>query len=346
MTAKGLVIDGAAGEGGGQVLRSALSLSSVTGKPFRIHSIRGGRKKPGLLRQHLTAVRASAEITGARVKGATLGSTELSFEPQAIRAGSYTFAVGTAGSATLVLQTVLPVLLAADGPSQVCVQGGTHNPSAPPFDFLQRSFLPQLERMGARVTAELERPGFFPAGGGSFRVSVQPTGRLGRLDLTERGESVRISARALVAHLSESIGERELQQLSKNLEIAPENTAVESVADSQGPGNVLFVEVESASHTEVFTAFGMRGVSGRNVATSVAKQARAYLAARVPVGEYLADQLLLPMALHSGGVIRTQTPSRHTRTNADVIERFLDVEVEFEEESRQNWLVKVAEVNR
>jgi len=194
-----IVIDGAQGEGGGQILRSALALSLVTGKPFRIRNIRARRKKPGLMRQHLTAVNAAVEVGAARVAGNAIGSTELTFEPAALCSGSYRFAVGTAGSCTLVLQTVLPALILADGPSELLLEGGTHNPAAPPFDFLAGAFLPLLSRMGPRVAAALERPGFYPAGGGRMRVRVTPAKRLLPLHLTERGAIV---ARALLARIA------------------------------------------------------------------------------------------------------------------------------------------------
>src|SRR5512147_1952671 len=151
-----LEIDGARGEGGGQILRSSLALSLVTGTPFRIVNIRAGRKRPGLMRQHLTAVQAAVEVGQARVGGSDVGSRDLTFEPKTIRAGDYRFSVGTAGSATLVLQTVFPALALAKGPSTVTVEGGTHNPMAPPFDFLARVFLPLVGRMGPRATAVLE----------------------------------------------------------------------------------------------------------------------------------------------------------------------------------------------
>jgi len=167
-------IDGSFGEGGGQILRTALSLSLATGIPFRIENIRAGRKNTGLLRQHLTAVRAAAEIGSAEVEGATLGSSALTFSPGAVRAGEYRFAVGTAGSGTLVFQTILPALLRAPAPSRVIIEGGTHNEFAPPFDFLATTLLPLIRRMGARVSLTLERYGFYPAGGGRFVAVIEP----------------------------------------------------------------------------------------------------------------------------------------------------------------------------
>lgn len=183
-------MDGSQGEGGGQILRSALSLSLCTGQAFRIENIRARRKKPGLLHQHLTAVLAARAVGGAEVVGAELGSQTLEFRPGKVRPGRHRFAVGTAGSATLVFQTILPPLMTADGPSFIELEGGTHNPLAPPFDFLTGSFLPLIERMGAAVQGRLERPGFYPAGGGRFEASIEPAGSLGRLELMERGPIV------------------------------------------------------------------------------------------------------------------------------------------------------------
>jgi RNA 3'-terminal phosphate cyclase (ATP) len=169
-----LTIDGSLGKGGGQILRTALALATVTGKPFRIEKIRAGRPKPGLLRQHLTAVKAAATISDAIVTGAELGSGALTFTPGHLRAGEFAFAVGTAGSATLVLQTILPALLTAPAPSTLVLEGGTHNPAAPPFDFLVKSFLPLINRMGPTVTAELERPGFIlPVAAASMSASCR-----------------------------------------------------------------------------------------------------------------------------------------------------------------------------
>ena len=214
---KTILIDGSTGEGGGQILRTSLALSAVTRQPIRIEKIRAGRQKPGLLRQHLTAVNAVAEITGARVEGAEIGSTELTFKPGAIVAGEYHFAVGTAGSATLVFQTVLPPLLLAGGESRLVLEGGTHNPHAPPFDFLERCFLPLLRRMGAQVEATLVRPGFYPAGGGRFEAVITPMAKLQPFELLERGTAGVRRAKVLLANLPSSIAEREMALLRTRL---------------------------------------------------------------------------------------------------------------------------------
>lgn len=336
-----LRIDGSKGEGGGQILRTALALSAVTGTPFQIDKIRAGRARPGLMRQHTTAVRAAAEICGARTDGAEPGSTALRFEPGAARGGEYHFAVGTAGSATLVLQTVLPALLLAGTGSSLLLEGGTHNPSAPPFDFLVRSFLPQLARMGARVTATLEKPGFYPAGGGRFRVAIEPWTEREPLTLLERGASRVQTAEAIVAGLPSRIAERELDVLRQALGWERRTMRATKLADAHGPGNVVIVTLESDEVTEVATGFGERAVPAEEVAEGVAKEAARYLEAGVPVGEHLADQLLLPMALAGGGTFRTLEPSSHTRTQAEILPLFLPVEVRMEAEGADRWRVEV-----
>ena len=335
-----ITIDGAQGEGGGQILRTALALSLVTGRPFRIERIRAGRRKPGLLRQHLTAVLAAAAVGDARVTGAELGSASLAFTPAGARAGDYRFAVGTAGSATLVLQTVLPALLCASGPSRLTLEGGTHNPAAPPFDFLAKSFLPVLRRMGASVEAALETYGFYPAGGGRFTVTIDPCRALERLSILERG-AVEVHARALVAALPEKIGTRELGVVRHRLDLARERCRVESVDGAVGPGNVVMIAIASGGVTEIVTGFGEKGVTSEQVAGVACDEAEEYLKADVPVGRHLADQLLIPMAMAGGGRFRTLTPTPHTMTNADVIRRFLDVDIAIDRESDAVSLVSV-----
>jgi RNA 3'-terminal phosphate cyclase (ATP) len=335
-----LTIDGSKGEGGGQILRTALALSAVTGIPFQIDRIRAGRSRPGLMRQHVTAARAAAEICGARTIGDEPGSAALRFEPGRVRPGAYHFAVGTAGSATLVLQTVLPALLLADAPSTLVLEGGTHNPAAPPFDFLVRSFLPQLAKMGAQVTATLERPGFYPAGGGRFTVAIQPA-RLEPLALLARGATRGFAVEAVVAGLSSRIAERELAAIGRALGWERRVMRSTVLSDAHGPGNVVTITLESEHVTEVVTGFGERGVSAETVAERVAKEATRYLATDAPVGEHLADQLLLPMALAGGGAIRTLEPSSHTRTQAELIPLFLAVNVRTTREAAERYRIDV-----
>lgn len=341
MVAPMLTLDGSRGEGGGQILRSALALSLVTRTPFRIHAIRARRAKPGLMRQHLTAVRAAAEVSGATVTGDALASQDLTFHPGRVVPGAYTFRVGTAGSATLVLQTVLPALMLAAEPSSLTLEGGTHNPMAPPYDFLARSFLPLLARMGPQVDVALDRYGFHPAGGGVIRASILPVNALSRLDLPTRGAVLRCEAVARVAAVPNNVALRELAALGDALGWSGDALRPEVLDRHWGPGNVVTAVVESAHVTEVFTAVGERGVRAEAVGQRVADEVRRYLAADVPVGEHLADQLLLPMALAGGGSFRTLTPTDHATTHAEVLRLFTNTDVRFGDQGDGTWAVAV-----
>ncbi len=238
--------------------------SLATGKAFRIEKVRAGRERPGLLRQHLTAVLAAAEVGGAEVQGATLGSTELTFSPGPIRAGEYRFSVGTAGSGTLVFQTILPALMLAAEPSRIVIEGGTHNNAAPPFDFLARTFVPLLERMGPKVQLQFERYGFYPAGGGRFCAEIQPAKALKGLHIGERGEIILRRSIGVVANLPRHIAQREVETVGKMLHWGPESFSVEESRNSAGPGNIVMIEIGSADVTEIFSAFGQVGLSAEN----------------------------------------------------------------------------------
>ncbi len=336
-------IDGSVGEGGGQILRSSLALSLVTGKPFCMEKIRAGREKPGLLRQHLTAVNAAAEVSQAHVEGNSIGSKILSFVPGEISAGSYHWAVGTAGSATLVLQTVLPCLLTAGRRSDLTLEGGTHNPYAPPFDFLAHAFLPIVNRMGPKVRCLLERPGFYPAGGGKFSIIIEPAPKLSRIDLMERGEIIQRRAVGIVSQIPPKIAETEIAFLKEKLGWGSECFGVEANGDSRGPGNILICRIDSRNITEVFTGFGQRGTPANQVASVLCDEVREYLSSEAPVGRYLADQLMIPMALAGGGKFRTLPLTRHSQTNMEVIRKFLNVEIASSKQDRLVWDVEIAE---
>ncbi|MCP4154809.1 MAG: RNA 3'-terminal phosphate cyclase [bacterium] len=322
-----ILIDGVLGEGGGQILRTSLGLSLYTGQPFRINNIRAGRRKPGLLRQHLTAVKAAREISDARVEGAELKSCELEFIPGSIKPGSYRFAVGTAGSATLVCQTILPAFLtgeAENGEIAVTIEGGTHNMMAPPFDFLQKTFFGVLNKMGAKVSAELKMHGFYPAGGGCFEVKAEPVSLLQPLELPERGEIIRQGADCLSSHLPKRIIRQESEIVAERMKW-PQGYCRYKEVKSPGPGNIVMIYVESEAVNQVFTAFGQKGVALQTVADAAVDQAKEYLSHNLVVDKYLADQLLLPMAMAGKGKFVTGKPTLHTETNIAVIKRFLDI---------------------
>ena len=315
--------DGSQGEGGGQILRTALSLSMITGKPFRMEKIRAKRSRPGLLRQHLTAVKAAGVICSAKVTGDTLGSSRLVFEPGEIRAGDYEFSIGSAGSSTLVLQTLLPALLFGGDSSQVSVCGGTHNPAAPPADFLMRGWLPLLTRMGIHVELELLRHGFFPAGGGQVSAKIHRCSQFVPLDLKTRGALKSIRAVAVVAAIPDRVAERELDVVRACFPSA--ELEYRSLPTSEGPGNVLMIEMAYDNVVEVFCGFGQKGVSAETVAARVVGEARQFHASGAAVGEHMADQLLIPMALAGAGNFTTNVLSLHLKTNAEVIEKFMPV---------------------
>lgn len=329
-------LDGSAGEGGGQILRSALTLSMITGQPFRITQIRAGRSKPGLLRQHLGAVLAAAKISNAVVSGAELGSGALTFAPGPIVTGDYEFAIGSAGSCTLVLQTLIPALLFGDGRSTVRISGGTHNPMAPPAQFLQRSYLPLLARMGARAELELQRFGFYPAGGGVVVATIEPCAQWQPLVLVERGERVSGYAECFVAGVPGGVARRELECIGAGMGWSQEQLLTRGLPEGQGPGNALLITLEYEHVTEVFAGFGEKAVKAELVADRALQEARRFLASGAAVGEHLADQLLLPLALAGGGRFTTDRVSQHARTNADVIARFLPACFAFEQDGARS----------
>jgi len=337
-----ITLDGSTGEGGGQILRTSLGLSVVTGQAFRVHAIRAKRAKPGLMRQHLAAVRAAATISGAELEGDAIGSRELVFRPKKVEHGAYSFPIGSAGSATLVLQTVLPALLTREGRSTLVFEGGTHNPMAPPYDFLERAFLPLLRRMGAKLEAKLVSYGFYPAGGGRIEVSIEGGRKLDALALDERGALKRTELRAIVSQIPGAIGVREVEAFFAEVPWDRACGRPEVVRNSPGPGNVLVAAVESENVTEVFTGFGERGVRAEAVAAKVAAEVKRYLDQNALRGEHLADQLLLPMALGRGGSFRTLALSEHARTQIEVIGRFLDAKVKVEERGTDEVRVEVA----
>lgn len=335
-----LAIDGSHGEGGGQIIRTSLALSLITGKPFHVKHARANRAKPGLRQQHLTAVRAAATIGNAQVEAA-VGSTEFTFHPGTVTPGDYTFNVGTAGSTTLVLQTVLPPLMIAATPSVLRFEGGTHNAHAPPYDFLERTFLPLVSRMGPQILIELGRYGFYPPGGGRFDVFIEPVTHYSRLELTDRGRILAKRARALVVNLPASMAERELQVVKEKMELSDEQLQPEISDNAISPGTAVMIEIQSEHLTEIFTSIGERGIRAEVIAAQAADEALGYLEAQAPVGEHLADQLLIPLALCAGGTFATTKLSLHTQTNIYIIQKFLDVDINVAESTHGTTIIEV-----
>jgi RNA 3'-terminal phosphate cyclase (ATP) len=336
-----ITIDGSFGEGGGQIIRSSCALSLITGKAFRIYNIRARRDRPGLQRQHLTAVNAAAEIGQAKVDGATVGASEFTFVPGKVAPGEYVFNIGTAGSTMLVLQTVLPPLMVAAGISRLMLEGGTHNVHAPPFEFIQKTFLPLVNQTGHQISIELERYGFYPPGGGRLHVLIEPGNGRRRLDLLERGRLHRPRARALVVNLPQSIAERELAVIGEELGLDEDRLQLETSTNAYSPGNVVTIEIESERVTEIITGIGERGVRAETVAGKAVEEARRYLATGAPVGEHLADQLLIPLFLAGGGSFLTGQPTLHTTTNIEIIKTFTSADITVTPVSEQTWRIEV-----
>jgi len=329
-------IDASMGEGGGQIVRSALALAACSGVAIKLRNIRARRDKPGLRAQHLAAVHAVASLCGAHTAGAALASRELTFEPGPVCPGRYEVDVGTAGSTMLVLQTVLPALSLCERPSQIVFRGGTHNPRAPTYEFVRDSYLPLLERLGFKARITLERHGFYPRGGGVVRASIEPLRRGQSLELLERGALRGRSAIVLLSGLPEHIGRREIATLRERLGLPENSCSVQNVA-AHGAGNVVHVRIDCQNLTAVFAGFGTRGVPAERVAGQVAHDVEQYLDANVAVDGHLADQLLLPLALAAGGSFSTLPPTAHTATNAAVIGRFLPIDYVAGEVGSGRW---------
>ncbi len=332
-------LDGSQGEGGGQILRTALALSLITGQPFCIDNIRARRPKPGLMRQHLACVKAAVAVGGGAGQAlavdktgqqAALGETSLTFTPGKITAGDFEFAVGSAGSCMLVLQTVLWPLLMAGSPSNLLLRGGTHNPMAPSLSFLHLLAPVFSAQEPLLFEIELRRHGFYPAGGGEALVKVlPPADGITPPNFMQRGELVEMYAECLHAGLPKGVAERELAVLKAALGLTDNQLRNRGLRSNEGPGNALMVVLRYQHMTEVLTSYGDKNVSAEQVARNVLQQVRSYQASQAPVGEHLADQLMIPLALagvhgRAGQYWATEL-TEHARTNAAVIEKFLPV---------------------
>ena len=311
-------IDG--NRGGGQVLRTALSLSMVTGKPFTMQNIRGMRPKPGLMRQHLTCVKAAAEISSASVEGAELRSQSLTFTPSEVRPGDYTFAIGSAGSTALVFQTLLPALAQCDVESKLTILGGTHNPMAPSATFIEKAFLPALNSYGVSAQATCKTVGFIPAGGGALIATIggEPTSpplpvETPLLHVLTTGLPEEVPKRIAKA-LAREFGEYELETEEAN-------------ADCPGGCCHLF------AGTAVVTGLAQRGTSSEKIAKTMAKEMKEYLESGAEVTAHLADQLMIYLALAGEGSFTTCRLTNHIRSNADTIAQFLSVGFKFNQET-------------
>ncbi len=325
-------IDGSHGEGGGQVLRTSLTLSCITGKKLHIKNIRANRPKSGLGKQHLVCVEAARQICNAACAGVEIGSKAIDFQPENVRSGNYNFDIGSAGSASLVIQTILPVLFTADRPSTVAVTGGTHNPWAPPFDFLKESFLPAIKAGGFEADCRLLKYGFYPAGGGKVIFDILPKkdNTSGLIDICKPINNAKISARIYTSKLPLQIADKQRKLLLKTgLNI--ETIEHIDITDSNSAGNCVMIYITGNNRMTVFTGFGSKGKPSERVIKEVADESMGFLNSDAVVDHYLSDQLLIYLAMRKGGCFTTNLLSKHLTTNIEVIKRFLPIDFAVEQ---------------
>ena len=336
-------IDGSFGEGGGQILRSSLALSLLTGQPFKLRKIRANRQpKPGLRPQHLMSVRAAAKIGGAKVTGDAVGSSNLTFEPGEVTPGNYNFAIGTAGATALVLHTFYLPLALSDKSSEVVLEGGTHNEKAPCYHFLETTWRAYMRRLGIEIALEMERPGFYPRGGGKIIAKIQPCKSIRPLMLTQHGKANSATILSAVAGLAEHIAKRQARRATVRLRDAGLEPDVTFEEWQGGPGCVLAITLEGPVPT-LFYGLGARGKPAESVADDAANEAIPHFESGMPVDPHSADQLLLPLAIADGdSEYHVSCVSKHLTTNAEIIKLFLDRDITIEGDEGEPGIVKVA----
>jgi RNA 3'-terminal phosphate cyclase (ATP) len=340
-------IDGSLGEGGGQILRTSLALSCITGKALHMENIRANRRNPGLAKQHISCVYAVRDITSGICSGVELGSQILDFQPGKIQGGNFSSDIGSAGSASLVIQTIMPPLFLADKSSTVTVTGGTHNPMSPPYDFFERTFLPAIATGGFNAKCRLLKHGFFPAGGGKIKIDVQPWDKesSSTIDFCQPAEKFEISAIVCTAKLPSHIADRqrglllrsplayqgdEKMRLSQPLKF--ETIELVDVTDSDGPGNCVMILLSGEHRETVLSAFGEKGKPSEKVIREAVNLTTEFLKSAAAIAHFLADQLLIYMAMTRTGSFATDKLSSHLQTNIEVIKRFLPVDFAIEQQ--------------
>ena len=337
-------IDGSFGEGGGQILRTSLALSALTDQPIHLQHIRANRSQPGLRPQHLTAVLAAAKITRATLQGASKGSREITFEPSGLFPGKFNFVIPTAGAVSLVLQTISLPLSFAGSRSKVTLTGGTHVRWSPIFHYILEQWLPWMHQRNFRAHLELQHAGFYPRGGGSVTANILPCNDLQPFTCLDRGALVRIRGLSGVANLEKSIAKRQKHQALKRLyEVCPDSKIQEINLPAPGKGTFILLRAEfEHCGTACYTALGAPGKPAERVADEAVNKLLTFLATDATVDHYLADQILLPLAVIKGASsFRTNKVTQHLLTNAFVIKRFLPVKIDIEGELDQPGLVRV-----
>jgi RNA 3'-terminal phosphate cyclase (ATP) len=329
-----LEIDGSFGEGGGQVLRTSLGLSCLLNKPFRIFNIRIKRKKPGLMPQHLMGIRALKLISNARVRGDAKGSTELIFEPEEVKAGDYLFDIGTAGSTSLLLQTIILPLIFAKSRSSLSLIGGTHVPFSPLFHYISEVFVPILKKLGIRIETKIESYGFYPKGGGKVRVEIIPSGKIKGMSFLDRGEIKKLRGISGVGNLPLSIAERQKDAALKNLTSEGLKAEIETLSVlTPGQGTFMFLGAETDYCLAGFSSLGERGKRAELVGEEVAKNFLSYYSTSSCLDYHMADQIVLYLAIaQEESSFTTSEISDHLLTNLWVIDKFLGIQYVIEGE--------------
>ena len=321
------MVDGSKGEGGGQMLRTSLAFSAITGRALTIKNIRANRPKPGLARQHLTGLNLISQICGAEVKGAEVGSTHVEFWPDEIRHGQYSIDVGTAGSISLVLQTILPALATIEGESMIRLTGGTDVKWSPPVDYYTLVLFPMLEKIGLKSSLEIEQRGYYPRGGGKITASIKSTGKLKPLKLEPLNEP-NITGIVNITGLPEKIAERIGAVVLDYFPEAIIHIQHKENGPSQGVGIVL--ATTDGQTIMGASSLGEKGKTAEKVGKEAAKNLLAEIEGKGSVDIYASDQLLPYMAL-AGGEIMTRELTSHAKTNVGIIEKFLGETFEVEE---------------
>ena len=340
-------IDGSYGEGGGQIIRTALSLSCLLKKSFRIFNIRKKRKKPGLMPQHLTCVKAAQLITDAEVTGAYAGSSELLFSPHEVKGGYFSFDIGTAGSTSLVFQTLIPALAFSQQKTTLTLKGGTHVPLSPSFHYLSNVFVHFLGQLGIKVQLAIESYGFYPRGGGIVRAEIFHVKNIKPLRIMERGNILQITGYSAVGNLPLSIAERQKDAFANkiNREIKNNNACliIELVeVPSIGQGTFVYLEARSEDSVAGFTALGARGKKAEVVGEEAAEEFVKYYTTGAALDYHIADQIVLYLSLCSEeSRFTTSSITNHLLTNLWVINLFHGIQYSIEGEVGEKGMVKI-----
>jgi RNA 3'-terminal phosphate cyclase (ATP) len=334
-------IDGSFGEGGGQILRTALSLSCITGSSLKIFNIRKGRKKPGLMPQHQTCVNAISEICNAEVSGNEISSTELTFVPRKIRSGNYFFDIKTAGSSSLVIQTLLPALIFSDGISRITIRGGTHVPSSPSYNYISEVFIPLLHKIGIKIETSINKYGFYPKGGGEVSFKIFPCEKIKRLNVIARGELLSITGYSAVSNLPLHIAERQKNSVIQGLSPLSANIDILEVT-SFGQGTFVFLKSEYENTLTGFSALGERGKRAEDVGKEAASLFKDFNNSSACLDPHLADQIVIYLSLaQEDSTFTTSRITQHLLTNLRVIEKFLKIRYEIKGRMDSEGIVKI-----